>query len=549
MKSRDCVFINANISNGTGAPCFATGLLVVDGIIDKLGNDVEVLKAASPSTPVIDCEGKSLLPGLIDAHNHMTLLGAALRAPSFHYPKVSSVADIVATVKEAAATKMPGQWIRGWGMDYAKFSDGRVPTRWDLDEVSPDNPVCIVHYTGHYVLVNSKALEMAGVDDGVENPIGGEFIRSKDGRVTGMAKDAAQQLVVPTSVHVAHHGPDIGYDTPDDELIDDIACASEALLKVGVTTVVDPQVTTREMTGLVKANRIGKLGVRTIAMFLSNHLDAVLELGIVGEVGDNMLAIGPIKYYCDGSIVGGTAAFTEPLINRDDNFCGSEYWPSEEQLCEALNRTHQSGLQFGIHTQGDKAHQIVIDCVERFLEETPRDNHRHRLEHSGYPRRDQVERMASSGLIPITQPGQLYEAGDNLHANYGKDRASRIYPMRDFLDNGIPAVISSDAFVQSHNPLSSIRGAVERKSLAGQDMGVNQRISLDEAIVCHTYNAAFSFFWEDRIGSLQPGKIADIVLFDCNLNEIAPKDLIEVKVALTMLGGEIVYQKDTVISE
>ncbi len=544
MNSRDCVFINADISTGTGEPCTATGLLVVDGIIKKLGSDVEVLKAASSSTPVVDCEGRSLLPGLIDAHNHMTLLGAALRAPSFHYPGVSSVADIVATVKEAVGNRKPGQWIRGWGMDYAKYSDGKVPTRWDLDEVSPDNPVCIVHYTGHYVLVNSKALEIAGIDDGVADPVGGEFIRSEDGRITGLAKDAAQQLVVPTSVHVEHHGPDIGYDTPDDELIDDIACASEALLKVGVTTVVDPQVTTREMTGMVKANQAGRLGVRTVAMFLSNHLDAVLELGIVSEVGDNMLAIGPIKYYCDGSIVGGTAAFTEPLINRDDNFCGSEYWPSEDQLCEALSRTHRSGLQFGIHTQGDKAHQIVIDCVEKFLLETPRDDHRHRLEHSGYPRLDQVIKMAASGLIPITQPGQLYEAGDNLHANYGKERASRIYPLRDFLDNGIPAVISSDAFVQSYNPLSTIRGAVERISLAGQDMGETQRISLDEAIVCHTYNAAYSFFWEDRIGSLEAGKIADIVLFDRNLKDVDPSDYTTVEVALTMLGGEIVYQKE-----
>ena len=518
-------------------------MFVENGRIQCFGTTDELQRDLAEDVRVIDCKGKSLIPGFIDAHNHMTLLGASLRASKFHYPAVSCIDDVVDVVKKAAETKPAGEWIRGWGLDYGKFPGAKAPTRWDIDAVSPDHPVCIVHYTGHYVLVNSKALEMAGIDDSVVDPKGGRFIRDDQGRITGMAQDAAQQMVVPTSVNVAHHGPDIGYDTPESELVDDIEFASNALLEVGVTTVVDPQVTTREMTGLVAAQHQERLGVRTVAMYLSNHLDAQLEMGIDKPFGNEMLSIGPVKFYCDGAIVGGSAAFTEPLNNRSDNYAGSLYWEDTQALKETLARTHESGLQFGIHTQGDRAHAIVLDAVGNFLEKAPRDDHRHRLEHSGYPMPDQVKQMADYGLIPITQPGQLREAGDNLIDNYGQERASRIYPLREFIDSGIPAVISSDAFVQSHNPLDTIRGAVERISFKGEDMGEAQRISLEEALTCHTYNAAFSFFQEALIGSLEVGKLADVVLLDGDYLETAPAELGDLKVSLTMLDGEVVYER------
>ncbi|MCG8632655.1 MAG: amidohydrolase [Desulfobacterales bacterium] len=540
------LFTNAVILPGNGPRLKEDAMLVENGRISRFGESRTMAKGLADDVRVIDCGGKSLIPGFIDAHNHMTLLGASLRASKFHYPAVSCIDDVVDVVEKAARNKPAGEWIRGWGLDYGKFPGAEPPTRWDIDAVSPDHPVCIVHYTGHYVLVNSRALEMAGIDDSVKDPKGGRFIRDNKGRITGLAQDAAQQMVIPTSVDVAHHGPDIGYDTPEDELVDDIEFASDALLRVGVTTVVDPQVTTREMTGLVAAQHKNRLGVRTVAMYLSNHLDSQLEMGINKPFGNGMLSIGPVKFYCDGAIVGGSAAFTEPLNNRTDDYSGSLYWEDTRALKEALARTHEAGLQFGIHTQGDRAHAIVLESVGAFLEKTPRKDHRHRLEHSGYPRPDQVKKMAEYGLIPITQPGQLREAGDNLMDNYGESRATRIYPLREFLDNGIPAVVSSDAFVQSYNPLDTIRGAVERVSIKGRDMGKDQRITIEEALTCHTWNAAFSFFQENEIGSLETGKLADVVLLDGDLFATAPESLGDLQVELTMLGGQIVYQKEEV---
>ena len=546
MLPSSYLFKNARIFQSLGnkdetySPC--DSLLVENNKIVKLGSYAECSKVMQENTNVIDCKNNTLTAGMIDAHNHVTLLGASLRAPKFNYPEVACIDDVLNTVKDAVSKRKPGEWVRGWGLDYGKFPDGKAPTRFELDKIAPNNPVAIVHYTGHYVLVNSKALELAQIDDSVKDPDGGRFLRDEQGRLNGIAQDAAQQIVIPTSVNVKHHGPDIGYITPIEELVADIQFASQALLAVGVTAVLDPQVTTREMAGLIRAKNTNKLGVRTIGMVLSNHLDAQLELGIFELFGDDMLSIGPIKYYCDGALVGGSAAFKEALANRKDGYTGSLYWEKKEDLENSLKLTHTHGLQFGIHTQGDRAHDIMLECVEHILDEFPRKDHRHRIEHSGYPRADQVKKIAKLGMLPITQPGQLREAGRNLLDNYGEERATRIYPLREFLDNDIKAVISSDAFVQSYNPMSSIYGAVERTSDEGLDLGKSQRISVSEAVICHTRNAAFSFFWEDKIGSLEEGKLADIVLFDCDLLEQKEQSLLQAKVNMTMLDGKIVYK-------
>lgn len=542
MKS-STVFTNANIVTGTYEDCAFDSVLVIGDTIAKVGTFEECKNFAEGEVQIIDCQKHTLLPGFIDAHNHITQVGASLRAPKFNYPEVACIEDVVKVVENAVKTRSPGQWIRGWGLDYGKFPQAVPPTRFDLDKVSPQNPVAIVHYTGHYVLVNSKALELAGIDDSVQDPEGGRFLRDEQGRLNGIAQDSAQQMVIPTVVDVKHHGPDIGYVTPLDELMGDIKAACDAFLEVGLTTICDPQVTTREMVGLLHANNNGELTVRTLGMYLSNHLETQLDMGIHEQFGNDFFKIGPIKYYTDGAIVGGSAAFREPLDNRSDGYCGSLYWEDQDAFAESLYATHKNGLQFAIHTQGDRAHDLMLKAVGQCLEKLPRKDHRHRIEHSGGALTEHIKKIAEYGMIPVTQPGQLREAGKNLIDNYGEKRACRLYPLREFLDNNIPAVISSDAFVQSFNPLSTIRGAVERISDQGQDMGKDQRISLKEAIVCHTWNAAHAMFWEDKIGSIEEGKLADIVLLDRDIFKEDIKNFLDVKVMLTMVNGKIAFER------
>lgn len=525
--------------------------VLVEGIhIKAVGTSDEIMALACSTVEVIDLEGRTLMPGFIDAHNHLTHQGAAFGTVDFGFPAVSSIADLRNAVSHAAENCTPGQWVRGWGMNYEKFSDARIPTRWDLDDISPNNPVCIVHVSGHNVLVNSLALQLACVKDDIADPDGGMFARDEQGCITGYAYDAAQQLVIPTTVNVGHHGPDIGYELPLAELVDDIERACKAYLKVGITSVVDPQVTTREMPGYMEARKQGKLTVKTTCMYLSNHQQAINELGITDHIGDDLLSIGPMKYYCDGALIGGTALFyaDEP---QEAHGCkcnksvgrGYTYWPDIEAFKEALIDTHSRGLQFGVHTQGDMAMDIVLDAIEEAHRRFPRSDARHRIEHCHGPTREQVMRIKRLGVIPVTQPGQIEETGDDLREIYGERRAKRFCPLRDMLDDGVPAVVSTDAFVQSYKPFDAISAAVNRLSLTGVDMGQEQRISVLEAIRAYTWNAAYSVYHETRKGSLEVGKLADLVIIDADFLSVPLNKIASQQVLMTMSNGEVVYQK------
>ncbi len=543
-------FINGEVITVDQSDRICSALLVTDDKISAVGTDVDVLKAASQDHQVIDLDGRTLMPGFIDAHNHLTHQGAAFATVDFGYPAVSSIADLRKALQQASENCAKGQWVRGWGLNFEKFPDNRMPTRWDIDDLSPDNPVCIVHISGHNVLVNSLALKLAGITDDTPDPDGGKFIRDEQGRITGYAFDSAQQLVIPTSVDVGHHGPDIGYDLPLHELVDDIDRACKAYLKVGITSVVDPQVTTREMPGYMQARKEGKLTVKTTCMYLSNHQNAINELGITDHIGNDLLSIGPMKYYCDGALIGGTALFyaDEP---QGDHGCkcnknagrGYTYWPDVKAFQEALIDTHARGMQFGVHTQGDMAMDIVLDAIEEAHKRHPRSDTRHRIEHCHGPSREQVKRIKRLGVIPVTQPGQMFETGDDLTEIYGEKRAKRFCPLRDMLDDKVPCVVSTDAFVQSYKPFDAISAAVNRTSLTGKDMGREQRINILEAVRCYTYNAAYSVYHEQHKGSLEVGKLADLVVIDGTLLSTAHADITKLDIAMTISNGEILYQK------
>ncbi len=532
----------------------AEAVFVCDKEILAVGSNADIDQYIDDATQVIDLQGHTMLPGFIDAHNHLTHQGAALGSVDFSYPNVSSIADLRRQVEKAASELAPGQWIRGWGLNHEKFSEGREPNRFDIDDISPDHPVCAVHISGHNVLVNTLALQLAGVTKSTKDPDGGMFSRAEDGEITGFVYDSAQQMVIPTSVKVGHHGPDIGYDVSLDELVEDIDRACKAYIAVGITSVVDPQVTTREMPGYMAARKQGKLTVKTTCMYLSNHQDAINELGITDRIGDDSLSIGPMKYYCDGALTGGTALFypDEPQVEakckcNQSAGRGYTYWPDIDAFKEALIDTHAKGLQFGVHTQGDMALDIVLDAIDEAQRRVPRPEARHRIEHCHGATSDQIKRIKALNIIPITQPGQVAESGDDLIEVYGSKRALRFCPLKEMRDQGIPAVVSTDAFVQSYKPFDAIAAAVNRISDNGTDMGAGQRIDLLDAIRAYTLDAAYSTYHETRKGSIEPGKAADLVVVAGDLLSVKDSDLASQVVNMTIINGKIVYTREEAI--
>jgi hypothetical protein len=346
---------------------------------------------------------------------------------------------------------------------------------------------------------------------------------------------------VPIAVDIGHHGPGFHDDAPLDEIVGDIDRGSRAYLAAGMTSVVDAQVTRRELDGYRVARERGVLGVRVTAMPISSQLDEYTAIGLAGPFGDDRLAIGPMKFYSDGALTGGTAAFSTPYGPHGE-FTGSLYWGSEEDFRDAIARAHAAGWQIGVHAQGDRAIDRVLDAYEAALDAEPRDDHRHRIEHCGGPRPDQLERMARLGVMAVGQPRYFWDAGDAWLSALDAGRVHRLQPYREMLAAGVRFALSSDAPVASYRPLDTIASAVTRGTVGGAVVGADQALTVEEAIRASTYDAAASYHADDRLGTLEVGKLADVVVLDGDPFATPADELGDLAVDLTLLGGEVVYR-------
>jgi predicted amidohydrolase YtcJ len=539
---RGLILLNGRVFTARpGESPFDGGVAIVGDRIIAVGGDAAVTAIAPPDAHRIDLDRRTILPGFIDPHNHLAFTGAELASVDVRYPGVASIADLVARIAELAERTPDGSWIRAVGVNPEQFPDGRLPTRWDLDQATRVHPVLVQHMSGHHALANSMALELRGVDDNVQDPPGGRLVRDDRGRVTGYCLDAAQALVVPIDVDIGHHGPGFHDDAPLDEIVRDIDRASRAYLAAGVTSIVDAQVTRRELDAYRAARERGLLGVRVTAMPISSQLDDYLAIGMAGPFGDDQLAIGPMKFYSDGALTGGTAAFSTPYGPHGE-FTGSLYWPSEDDFRDAISRAHAAGWQIGVHAQGDRAIDRVLDAYEAALDAHPRDDHRHRIEHCGGPRPDQLERMARLGVWAVGQPRYFWDAGDAWLASLDAARVHRLQPYREMTEAGVRFTLSSDAPVASYRPLDTLASAVTRATVGGSVIGEDQALSVDEALRACTHDAAASYFADDRLGTLEVGKLADVIVLDGDPFTTAAARLGDIAVELTLLGGEIVYE-------
>ncbi len=530
--------VNARVVTADERGTRASAVGIAGERIAVVGSDEEVLRAL-PDAERLDLGGRTVLPGFIDAHNHFLATGESLGWTDVRYPGVASVEDLVARVAEAAARTPAGAWVRAFGFDHAKYE--REPTRWDLDRAAPEHPVAVLHVSGHHVLVNSRVLEAAGVDEDTPDPEGGRLVRDERGRITGLCLDAACQLVQPVAVDIGSHGPNFHTAAPLEELVEAVERAGRAYLAAGLTTVCDAQVTVRELGAYREARQLGRLPVRTVCMPLSHQLETYAAIGLAGPFGDDRLWIGPMKLYADGSLIGGTAAFTEPYGERGE-FPGSLYHEPEE-LERLIVRAHALGWRVGVHTQGDRAMGVVVGAFEAAQRAHPREDPRFRIEHAGYPTPEQLRRMAALGVVTVNQPRYLVDSGDEFLRRLG-ERAHRLQPLREELELGIRVVLSSDADVASYRPLDTIAAAASRRTLAGREIGADQALTVEEAIRAHTIEAAFAIGAEDRLGSIEPGKLADLVVLDRDPFGEPPEAIPDIPVWMTLLGGEIAFSAE-----
>ncbi|KIL78876.1 amidohydrolase [Bacillus badius] len=533
MKA-DVVFVNGEVITVDKHDSIQQALAVKANKILAVGSNAALQAFVGEGTRVVDLKGKSLLPGIVDAHLHLVLYGVFQLNLSCKDPKMPSIDALLAKLKERASKTPKGQWVRAWGFNERTINEKRYPTLQELDAVSTDHPIVITRTCGHIGVANSRALHLASINEQTITPQGGIIEKGTDGKLTGRLIETAYMRMNETARY-----------TPA-ELQQAISIAQQHFIQTGITSIHEAGTFDQESYRLLQlTSNTGDLKIRVYAMigalndckqFTLNMINA----GVVTGTGNEFFKIGPAKLFTDGSSTGPTIATREGYTsNKEDR--GILYY-SEDEIYEVLGEAHKRGYQITVHAQGDQAIDMYLNVVEKALQEAPRNNHRHRIEHAGISSPDLQERMKKLGVIPVPNPPFPYEFGESYLHNYGA-RTDFMYPARDFIDRGILAAAGSDAPITTYNPWVGIHTAVNRRINTGSPFGNSQKISLLEAIRMYTYNGAYASFEETIKGSLEAGKLADLVVLDRSILNESPEKLKDIKVEWTMIDGELVFER------
>lgn len=520
-------------------------VFIEDNKIKAKGSLKECEKAAGEGYETVNLEGKCMTPGFVDPHTHPMMLGMCKIWADLSYPKVASIDDLIDALKEHAKTLPPGEAIKGYAFDQRKFKEMRHPTSEDLDRVSTEVHVQIMHTSGHCNVCNTKLLRDVGINDDTPDPEGGAFGRDSKGRPNGPLFDSANDFLSGLDgVRPANHGPNIHMPDNKKNLMERFEVGQDYFVKAGITTVNEVQLTKQELNTYLEARDQGKLKMRIEMSYLSNYLDTVIALGFNSRFGDDWLTIGSIKFYSDASLLAGTANVSTGYLDSERHH-GYNYHNAEE-LIEILVKSHKNRLHTITHAQGDLAIEPIITAIERAQREDPWKEAVHRIDHCGLPTEDQVVRMAKVGIYPVPQPSMNYLYGDGVADGVGIELAQNYSPMAWFKKHGAPLVLSSDAPVTTPNPMEAIHACVTRKTIKGNVLGAHQAISVQDGLLAYTINAARAVRREHIGGSIEVGKLADFAVLDRNPISLKPEEYDELRnicVTQTWLDGKKIYEK------
>lgn len=536
----DMILYNGKIITLDDKDAVAQAVAVKGNLIVRVGDDREVKALTDKGTLAIDLEGRAVLPGLIDAHVHFASDGVArVREVDVRADKVKSIKELVERIRERAEETPKGRWIIGHGSpgQDLRFAEKRFPNRWELDRVAPEHPVT-VHCGAHINIVNTLALKMAGITRETPDPEGGWIVRDlKTGEPTGVLRETAKYLVW-------RHIPN---PTVEEYKKGIIAGAAE-VIGSGTTTIHDIVTSPEEIRAYQELRLEGRLPlrVRLLVRVIESDItiDPLLSLGLTTGFGDDWLSIGGVKMSIDGGITGRNAAFSEGYADEPGHH-GVIRIP-QGLLEETISKAHRAGLQCHVHAIGDIAHDMVLQAFDKVLKEAPRRDHRHRIEHMGMwcftP--DRRKKTKELGLIPLLNPSVLAGMGEFLLSCLGPERSRDLYPMKTLLKEGFRFSIGSDGpGYWPVNPLRDAWACVTHKTEKGNVVSPQERITLQEALRLVTIDAAWVAFEEDMKGSIEPGKLADMVVLSKDPFSAPIDEVRDLEVDMTVLDGEVVYRR------
>ena len=534
--SLNCIYSNANVITMDPENPRADAFLVCGDKLAAVGAHAWVRKQAPQGFKEVDLKGRSVIPGLIETHNHLSYFSLTFFWSDCTPFENSSIEEVKTRLREDARKVPAGGWVLGWGYDDTMLKGARHLTRADLDEVAPENPIMVHHVSGHLSYVNSVALDMAGIRADTPQPEGGSFDTDAGREPTGVLREYGAQKMVGRLLPTP--GPEIFFAS--------IPHAVSLYNKEGITSVHDGAVGIMgQGTATYRAYRMleeaGRLNLRVYMTTVAEFYDQLLALGLGRGFGSDRLRIGAVKMFQDGSIQGLTAALSDDYHCRP-GFSGEFIMP-QTQLDELVDRYHRQGLQIAVHANGDRTIESVITAIERAQNRHPQPVLRHMIIHCQMASQEHIARMKSLGVVPSYFPNHVFYWGDrHVRLFLGPERAARLDPLGASVRAGLRFTLHADTPVTPISPLHSIHCAVNRLTRNGDLLGPEERISVQDALKAFTVDAAYCSYEENAKGDLSAGKLADFVVLSDDITTVAPQRIRDIKILATYVGGQPVFE-------
>ena len=528
----DLVLINGKIWTVDDRRPEVEAVAVLGNRISAVGSTAEIRKWVGANTKVIDLQGKRVTPGFNDSHVHFLDGGMGLASVQLRYAKTPE--EFRDRVRDFAAKLPKGRWILNGNWDHENWTPPALPTRRLIDAVTPDNPVFINRLDGHMCLANSLALKLAGVTRETPDPPGGTIVRDADGEPTGVLKDAAMNYVTKVIPN------------PGDEFMAEAVRAALAYAaENGVTSVQDMSASPDVFGVYQKLLANGELTARVYGVQPLSDWGRLARVGVRAWFGNDKLKIGGLKGFADGSLGSTTALFFEPYLDapKTSGLPSDEMFPEGKMLANMLG-ADKAGLQIAVHAIGDKANKTILDMFAEVEKRNGARDRRLRIEHAQHLRPEEIKRFGDQRVIASMQPYHAIDDGRWAENRIGPNRAKGTYAFRSLLDAGATLAFGSDWFVAPMEPLLGIYAAVTRRTLDGkrpQGWVPEQKITVAEAVRAYTMGSAYASGDEKLKGSIEVGKLADLVVLSADIFKIDPAEIEKTKVVMTIFDGKVIY--------
>lgn len=531
LTHNDQIFINGKIFTANPQQPYASAMIVRNGKIIWIGEQSDV---AIIDREYVDLQGQRVLPGFIDAHLHPLWLARCSTQIACTPPLIYSISDLIKKIRKTSTTDIKDGWIQGWGYDEGKLVEARSPTRWDLDKATTEIPIFISRTCTHIAVVNSKALEFAGITKDTPDPPGGKIDRDTTGEPTGILRENAKDLVQSIM--------------PVQSLEEEAASLAELssfLLSHGITAITDLSSRTKPYDYLELYNRAAEKGLkqRTVLYYLWEDIkeNPLFEAEKLNR--QNQIHIGGIKLFSDGSVSGKTAWVHTPFLGEEENY--GIQTTTKEELEAAAAAAEENQIQLVVHAMGGQAIDLIIDTFydnKGWISDAPSI----RIEHAAMPTSQAIQRAAEAKMAVVTQAIFLFAEIESYYNNLGPERTKQTYPIQAMLQAGIKVALSSDspatAWADPANPFIGIKSAVTRLAYDDSDTGQEQRIDAPTAIMLYTKQAQ-EVTRIPEIGQLKVGYHADFIVLDKDLFEISPNLLDTIQVKQTYMDGKLVFHR------